>query len=149
MICTAGWKVGSTKPLGDLPREFRAVLVDDADREIGRLGDGAGRHRVDGDAEGVDDKDQHRRVSPDASQLLDDQAEDIDHMIDEASALRFARCAALVRGSLRRRHLTPPACEGTRAIRQEDAARSAAIAAMLRQSSDMPSALAKTPTVTG
>ena len=89
VICTGGWKVGQPKPLGDLPRQVRAVLVDDADREIGRLGHGAGRDRVDRDAEGVDDKDQHRRVSPDASQFLDDQMEDVDHMVDEGQRLRF------------------------------------------------------------
>ena len=77
------------KPLGDPPRQVRAVLVDDADREIGRFGYGAGRHRVDRDAEGVDDQDQHRRVSPDASEFLDDQMEDVDHMVDEGQGLRF------------------------------------------------------------
>ena len=89
VICTGGWKVGSRSALGDPPRQVRAVLVDDADREIGRLRHGAGGDRVDRDAEGVDDQDQHRRVSPDASQFLDDQMEDVDHMVDEGQGLRF------------------------------------------------------------
>ena len=89
VICTGGWKVGSRKPLGDPPRQVRAVLVDDADREIGRFGHGAGGDRVDRNAEGVDDEDQHRRVGPDASQLLDHQMEDVDDMVDEGQRLGF------------------------------------------------------------
>ena len=97
------------KPLGDLPRQVRPVLVDDADREIGRFRHRAGGDRVHRNAERVDDQNQHHRVRPDASQFLDDQMEDVDHMVDEGQGLRFDEMRRFGRGSLR--HLTPPACE--------------------------------------
>jgi hypothetical protein len=48
--------------LGDLPRELRAILVGDTDREVGCLSDRAGRDRVDGNRERIDDKNEHGRI---------------------------------------------------------------------------------------
>jgi hypothetical protein len=77
------------KPLGDAPRQVRAVLVHDADREIGRFRHRSGRDRVHRNAERIDDQHQHHRVGPDASQFLDDKMEDVDHMVDQGQRLGF------------------------------------------------------------
>jgi hypothetical protein len=61
-------------------REVRAILVDDADHQIFRFCRSAGRDRVDGKAEGVDHKNEHHRVGPDAPQLLQGRTADIDEM---------------------------------------------------------------------
>ena len=100
--------------LRDLARQVRAILVDDADREIGRFRHRAGGDRVDRDGERVNDKEQHHRVRPDASQLLDYQMEDVDDMVDEGQGLRFGEVRGFGRGHLG--HLTPPAYEARSAI---------------------------------
>ena len=104
-----GLECRAPQSLGDPARQVRSVLVDDADREIGRFGHGAGRDRVDRDAEGIDEEDQHHRVRPDASQLLDHQMEDIGDVIGEGERPGVGEARGRRGGRLR--HLTPPACE--------------------------------------
>jgi hypothetical protein len=82
---------GRHQPLSDLPRKFGAVLVDDADGEIGGFGDGAGRDRIDRNAEGVDDQNEHGRVGANAAQLLDHQTKDVADVILERQLPRLGQ----------------------------------------------------------
>ena len=108
-----GLECWSNEPFGDLSREIRAVLVHDPDGKIGRFGHGAGRDRVDRNAEGVGDKDQHRRVRADASQFLDHETQDIENMIAQRQRSRLRQFRNGFRAG--QRHVTPPACVGARA----------------------------------
>ena len=65
------------QPFSDLSREIRIVFVHDADRKIARFSRRSGRYGVDRNAKGLGDRNEHGRVRPDASRLLDHGTQDI------------------------------------------------------------------------
>ena len=68
------------------------ILVDDADGQISRFRRGAGRDRIDRNAEGIGDQNQHHRVGADASQLLDDQTKDVLNVRSQIQCLPLRWC---------------------------------------------------------
>jgi hypothetical protein len=77
------------------------ILVDDCNREVGRLSRSAGGRGVDRNGEGIDDKRQHDWVGAKAAQLLDHQPEDVGKMQPQLGepmtpgSLQLRRCVRL------------------------------------------------------
>ena len=74
------------------------ILIDDGDGGVMDLEPGAGRHRIDGVAEGVDDQDQHHRIGADAVQFLDAERQDINEpFLHQDSCFLRIRLAAVMK----------------------------------------------------